>query len=182
MKRIAAIACISIAALPLTSFAGAEGVVCPFSHFVRAGGTEMRTSTLGFRNTDLVNPATIERITIRNTFGQIVHDSGPAIGVPHPVSAVLGGLDITTVQPGAAPFLLSNDFWGLDNVPGPTGPNQGFNMSVTVEISKKGKAELLVVGSRQRSRDRFVDPDNNAVFEGAERSSNSVACVSVKPQ
>lgn len=178
MKHIAAVAFASLAVLPLSSLAGVSTTQCPFSHFQRLGGTEIRTSTLGFRNADLENPATIERITIRNAFGQIVHDSGPATGTPHPPSGAFGGLDVTVVPPGANLFLVSNDLWGLENVPGAAGPSQGFSMSVWVQVRKEGKPDLLVVGSRQRSRDRIIGP-TGIPAEGAERSTNIVHCARV---
>jgi hypothetical protein len=175
MKHIVAVAFASLAVLPLSSYARVTTTHCPFSHFQRLGGTEIRTSTLGFRNIDLANAATIERITIRNAFGQIVHESGPATGIPHPLSGAFGGLDITVIPPGATLFLLSNDLWGLENVPGTAGPAQGFSMSVRVQVRKEGKADLLVVGSRQRSRDRIIGP-TGIPSEGAERSTNIVHC------
>jgi hypothetical protein len=38
---------------------------------------------LSVRNVHPTASATVERITIRNVFGDLVHDSGPEIGVPH---------------------------------------------------------------------------------------------------
>lgn len=179
MKRIAAVSFAALALLPLPALAGTEALTCNASHFVAAGGAEMRTTVIGFRNADLENPATIERLAIRNAHGTIVHDSGPATGTPHPLSrAFPGGLDFTTVPPGATYFLTTNDLWGLFDVPGSAGPSQGFSMSVTVQYSKGGKADLLVVGTRLRGRDRVVSPEG-FVSERQEHSSTPGSCVGV---
>ena len=178
MKHFGAVAFASLAVLPLSSLAGVNTTHCPFSHFQRVGGTEIRTSTLGFRNADLANAATIERITMRNAFGQIVQDSSPATGTPHPPSGPFGGVDVTVIPPGANLFLVSNDLWGLENVPGAAGPAQGFSMSVRVQVRKEGKADLLVVSSRQRTRDRVIGP-SGIPSEGAERATNIVHCAPV---
>ena len=176
MKRFAALAFVSLAAVPSYSLAGVQAVSCPGTHFVRDGGREMRSTVIGLRNTDLENPATIERLTIRNAFGQIVHDSGPATVTPHPINfSFPDGLDITVVPPGASYFLATSNIWGLNSIPG--GDAQGFTMSITVESSKEGKPDLLKVGTRLRSRERFDAP----LREGAERSSNTGTCAEVKP-
>lgn len=180
MKRFAALAFLSLAAVPSYALAGVQAVSCPGTHFVRVGGTEMRSTVIGLRNTDLENAATIERLTIRNAFGQIVHDSGPATSTPHPFNnAFPGGLNITVVPPGATYFLATSDIWGLNGIPGSGGNSQGFTLSITVESSKDGKADLLRVGTRLRSRERIETAAG--VFEGAERSSNTGTCAEVKP-
>lgn len=177
MKRFAALAFISLAAVPSYSLAGAQAVNCPGTHFVRDGGNEMRSTVISFRNMDLENAATIERLTVRNAFGEIVHDSGPATVAPHPFNnSFPGGLDITVVPPGGNYFLATSDIWGLNSVPGSGGNSQGFTMSITVESSKEGKADLLRVGTRLRSRTRLLTP----LSEGAERSSNTGTCVEIK--
>lgn len=181
MKGIAALSFSALALLPLSSLARNEALTCSASHFVAAGGAEMRSTVVGFRNADLANPATIERLTIRNAHGQIVHDSGPATGTPHPLSLSFpGGLDITTVPPGATYFITTRDLWGLFEVPGSAGPSQGFSMSVTVEYSKPGKAELLSVSTRVRGRERLTSPEG-LVSERMEHSSTPGTCVGVKP-
>lgn len=176
MKRMVASALVSLAVLPAYSLAGVQVVSCPFSHFVRDQGREMRTSVLAFRNMDLQNWATIQRITVRNAFGNIIHDSGPH---QHPLSSAFGGLDITQIPPGASLFLLSSDFWGLFNVPGGP-PSQGFLMTVTVEVAKEGNASLLAVGSARRSRERITNEDTFLVSEGADRSGQFANCTNLK--
>jgi len=180
MKRIAALAFLGLAAIPSLCLAGGSAVACPGAHFVRVGGTEMRSAVISFRNMDLENAATIERITVRNVSGQVVHDSGPATGTPHPPNnSFPGGLDITVVPPGGGYFLATSDIWGFDSIPGVGGNSQGFILSIAVESSKEGRPDLLKVGTRLRSRDRFVTPTGFA--EGAERSSNTGTCAEVKP-
>lgn len=181
MKRIVASALFSLAVVPAYSFAKVEAVNCPGTHFVRAGGTEIRSTVISFRNTDLANPATVERITIRNAFGQVIHDSGPATSTPHPFNnAYTGdGRDITLVPPGATYFLVTSDIWGLNNIfPGTA--NQGFTLQITVQTSKQGKADLLVVGTRQRGRERVPTPTDFA--EGMEHSSHAGTCIAVRPE
>lgn len=181
MNTIAAVSFAALALAPLAAFAKTEAVTCSASHFVSAGGAEMQSTVIGFRNADLENPATIERLTIRNAHGTIIHDSGPATGTPHPVNnAFPGGLNITTVPPGATYFLITRDIWGLFDVPGSAGPSQGFSMSVTIEWSKAGKAELLSVGTRTRGRERLVSPDG-FVSERMEHTSTVRPCVGVRP-
>lgn len=181
MKRIAAVAFAALAAVPLSAFARNEALTCAGVHFVRAGGTEMRSTVVGFRNADLENAATIQRLTIRNFFGQVVHDSGPATGTPLPLNGAFpGGFDVTVVPPGASYFLATSDIWGLNPIPGTGGNNQGFNLAITVEFSKAGKGELLMVGTRPRSRERFVSPEGVA-SEGRELATNTGNCVGVRP-
>jgi len=81
MKRVAAFC---LALVPAYSFAAGGTVVCGAVHFIRAQGTELRNTVINLRNLDLVNPTTVERITIRNTPGDVVHDSGPATNEDHP--------------------------------------------------------------------------------------------------
>ena len=177
MRRFATLAFISLAVAPSYSLAGVEAVACPGAHFVRDGGREMRSTVIAFRNADLENAATIERITIRNVFGHIVHDSGPATGRPHPLNnSFPGGLDITLVPAGGNYFLATGDIWGLNSIPDADG-SQGFVLSIVVQFSKEGKPDLLKVGTRLRSRERFDAP----LREGAERSSNTGTCADVKP-
>jgi hypothetical protein len=149
---------------------------CNVAHFVRAGGTEMRSASIAVRNNDLSNPATIERITIRNVFGAVVHDSGPAAGVLIPLNTDFAvPLDITTVPSGASYYLRTNHIWGNNSLPAADGGNEaGQAMTAVVQVSKEGKEDLLVVRTRPRSRERIITPAGAS--EGAERSSDSGAC------
>jgi hypothetical protein len=183
MKAAIALCLSTICLFPAYSFAGNAAVACPAGHAFLAGNAEFRTTGISFRNLDLVNTTTIERITIRNVFGQIVHDSGPAIGVQHPLNTDFPveyptGLDITVVPPGAAYYLMTNQIWGVASVPGSSN-SQGFTLTVTVEYSKDGKTDLLLVGSRVRSRDVVVNP-NGTLSQRGERGSDSSPCTKLK--
>lgn len=151
--------------------------LCGAAHHLRVGGTEIRSTAINFRNIDLENPAVIERITIRNTHGAIVHDSGPAAGVPHPLNTDYAApLDITVVPPGGSYYLRTGHIWGNNALPITAGSGEaGQSMSAVVEVSKEGKKKLFSVGTRARARDRVVSPTGVA-SEGAERSSNSGDC------
>ena len=153
-----------------------QTLACNVVHFVRAGGTEMRSAAILVRNYDLSNSATIERITIRNVSGAVVHDSGPAAGVLIPLNTDFAvPLDITIVPPGASYYLRTNHIWGNNSLPAADGGNEaGQAMSAVVQVSKEDKEDLLVVRTRPRSRERsLVAP---AFPEGAERSSDSGPC------
>lgn len=183
MKCLPAVALLMFTSLPLHGLADSvQAVTCSGAHFVRAGGTELRSTGIVFRNADVANAVTIERLTIRSAYGQVIHDSGPAIGVPHPVNPdfsvdLAGGLDITVVPPGANYFLGTTHIWGVNNIPG--GLSQGFLLAVTVEASKAGRPELFAVETRVRSRELVAGPAG--LVERAERSSDSGSCTSVKP-
>src|SRR5207249_1123147 len=85
---------------------------------------------------------------------EVVHDSGPAIGVPHPLNRdIVPPQDITTVPPGASYYLGTNHIWGNNSVAGPGGNQQGFSMSVDVEYSGDPKTNLRVT-STLRVRER----------------------------
>src|SRR2546422_11168014 len=84
-------------------------VGCGAIHVLRNSDSEILTGTISVRNIDLANAVTIERLTYRNFFGDVVHDSGPAIGVPHPLNAdFTPPQDITVVPPGATYYLSTN--------------------------------------------------------------------------
>ncbi|HKQ30028.1 MAG TPA: hypothetical protein VJS66_01975 [Burkholderiales bacterium] len=150
--------------------------VCGAAHHVRQGGAEMISTALNFRNGDLVNPMTIDRITIRNVFGVVVHDSGPAAGVPHPLNTDFAvPLDITVTPPGASYYLRTGMIWGNFGLPVASGNNEaGQAMSVTIQVSKEGKKELMLIGGNVRARERITLP--TAVNEGAEHSRNGITC------
>ena len=165
----------SLALLPASGFAADGGVVCGAVHFIRAQGTELRNTVISLRNLDLVNTALIERITVRNAFGDVVHDSGPATSQPHPLNTdFAGGLDITSVPPGASYYIATNHIWPAGEIPPRDGvalAETGQNMAVTVQFSKEGKADLLQVSSISRTRERFGT--------GAERARDGGACTQV---
>src|SRR6266705_2165396 len=91
-------------ATPAAAAAKSGRIVCGAVHTPRYFGTEMLDTTIGFRNANPDSSVTISRLTIRNSFGDVVHDSGPATLVPHPVNADYpGGLDLTTTHICALP-------------------------------------------------------------------------------
>src|SRR5262245_61782762 len=158
MKHLAAACLFSVAFVPVDSIAKDGAVVCSGVHFVRVGGTELRSTTIGFRNLDLVNPTTIERLTIRNSLGEVVHDSGPATGQPLPLRSACpedfpAGFDITVVPPGANYGFQTNDIWGGNNIPLSPGrlSNYGQDLSFRIEFSKRGKLDLFMIGGATRA-------------------------------
>jgi hypothetical protein len=170
MKRVAALCLSSLALVPAYSFAADGTVVCNTVHFVRFQGAELRSTAIDLRNVDLVHPTTVERITIRNAFGDVVHDSGPATAREHPRNAdFTPALDITVVPPGASYYLTTNHIWGNNGIPDV--PQTGQSMSATVQFSKEGKAALFVVGGNNRTRE-FPN--------GAEKSRDDSQCTRVR--
>jgi hypothetical protein len=186
---------VALLSIPTATWAGTVRMRCPVSHFKRAGGEEMRSASIRFNNGDPVNAATIERLTIYDFFGIVVHDSGPAIDVPHPLNTDIRtseepeGWDITTVPPNATYYIRTNHIrakdgtlWDNDSIPdlgdGYPRNTRGNLMSVVVEFSKRGKRDIFVVSTRPRSRQREVlITDSGPVFlERAERSSDTGTC------
>jgi len=161
-------------------------VRCGISHFVRNNGTEIRSAVVIFNNGDLVNPTTIERITIFDLFGNVVHDSGPAIGVPHPLNTdFTPPVDITVVPPGAVFYLSTNLIvtggiaWDANPIPFPNGNDRGQAMGVVVQFSKEGDPKLFQVHGRARSRQR-VQISPGFVTQGTELSSNLLFCFRIQ--
>ncbi len=171
---------------PGAAWAHTERLRCGIAHFVRFGGAEMRTGVVVFDNGDLENPATIERFTILDFFGNVVHDSGPAIGVPHPLNTDFASpVDITVVPPGATYYLLTSHIWDTNPIPfDPTNPTlngneRGQALAAVVEVSKEGKPGLFLVHGRNRSRQR-LQPSPGVFTQGGELSSNIIQCFPVK--
>jgi len=182
MKPVAALCLSSLVLLPAYSFAASGTVVCGAVHFIRAAGTELRNTVINLRNLDLVNPTTVLRITIRNTPGDVVHDSGPATHQDHPLNTDFAtdlspGLNITVVPPGASYYIGTNHIWPAGVIPPQDGVDRfltGQAMSATVQFSKEGKADLFVVGAVSRTRERAAP--------GAERARDSSQCTKVKSE
>jgi len=143
---------------------------------VRNAGAELHSAAISVRNPDTAHAASIERLTIRNGYGDIVHDSGPAAGVAHPLNTdFTPPLDITVVPPGASYYLQTRHIWGLDGLPPSAGGAQaGFLMSATLEIAKANRKVPVFVGRRDTVRER---PASAPPVEGPERSSSAIACV-----
>jgi hypothetical protein len=176
MKRLQGLAVAGAMLFPLIGFARGETTEttrCYAAHFVRTNPAinlnELRLTVVYFNNGDLENAATIERLTVRDAFGTVLHDSGPKIGVPHPLNTVLTPpLDFTTVPPGATYTFATTNLWS-GNVPG--GLTAGSALSITVEVSKAGKQRLLVVHARESSREL-----TSIGAHGAERSADGARC------
>jgi hypothetical protein len=180
MKRMMLILLAGLVMAPSAAWAKTRAETCVVPHFVRNGGNELRSAVIIFTNADPRHTATIERFTIRNLFGDVVHDSGPAIGVPLPLNTDLSPpLDVTEVPPGATYYLHTRFVWGLDSIPGPGGNGQGFTMAATVEWSKKGDSDLFKISVRPRSRVR-VQLSDGSFREREETSSNDSLCFEVK--
>jgi len=181
--KLTAVAVLLLA--PVLAFAApikTQTLVCGGAHHIRNGGAEMVSTAYNFRNADLVNPMTVERVTIRNVFGVVVHDSGPAAGVPHPLNTDFAvPLDITVVPPGGAYYLRTGMIWGVFGLPVASGNNEaGQSMTATIQVSKVGKKELAIVGANTRARERITLP-TGVVNEGAERSRTSISCEVLGP-
>lgn len=169
---------LALAFLAFPTWAGADTARCAVSHFVRVGGTEIRSTSISLRNFDPTHAATIERITIYDFFGRKVHES---VAPAHPINTdIPGGVDITVVPPNANYYLRTNHIWGNNSIPdlgdGFDGNARGFNMTAVVEFSKPGNPKLFAVGTNTRARDRFANPPPGPVFEGAERAFSTGAC------
>jgi hypothetical protein len=176
MKRVTTLCLSGFMLLPASSVAGEGAVVCGAVHFIRAAGTELRNTVISLRNLDLVYPATVERITIRNALGDVVHDSGPATHQPHPLNTdFAGGLNITHVPPGASYYIATNHIWPGGEIPPRDGvplAETGQNLAATVRFSKEGAPKLFEVTAISRTRER--------ASPGAERARDGHPCTEVK--
>jgi len=167
--------------LPTAVWAKTVKTRCSSAHSVRLNGMELRSTSVIFNNGDLDNSTTIQRLTIRDFFGNVVHDSGPALGVLHPLNTDFDpDVDITVIPPGATFYIRTNHIWGNNPIPIALGGNSvGQSMSVTVEASKEGNPNLFVVGVRPRSRERIFDVSTGNFAEGKEASTNDGICFKV---
>lgn len=182
MRHVAMLLLVGVLFVPQAAWAAKGKVRCGLHHFVRVNGTEIRAGSIRLSNGDLVNSVTIERLTIYDFFGDVVHDSGPAIGVPHPLNTdTTLPTDITVVPPGANYFIRTNHIWGNNPIPdtgGKVGNQRGQLMGIVVEFSKSGQRKLFNVASAPRTRQRFFD---GQIFrEGAETTLDSEPCFDVR--
>ena len=182
MQRVFLLFLVGLFLVPVAADAATGKFMCPFAHFIRFGGTETREAIYIFLNGSEKDPVTIERLTIRNAFGVVVHDSGPATPDPHPpnTSFVPPG-DITVIAPLGGDFIKTTTIWGRNPIPDPSGNpdnQQGFSGSAVVEFSTAGKAAVksFRVMVNRRIRERFTDPDGNFLGEGEERVSTRTYC------
>ena len=176
--------------VPTSSWAFTGKVRCTVSHFVRNLGADLRSAAVIFNNGDPIHPATIQRLTFWDFFGVVVHDSGPAIGVSHPLNndfpmtfpstVPVGAVDITVVPPLATYYLRTNHIWDNGSIGGTSiGNERGQAMSVVVEFSKEEDPKLFKVHVRARFR-QLVALMGGGFREGPELSSNDSLCFEVK--
>lgn len=170
MKPTVALCFSSLMLVSAHSVAAGGTFVCGGVHFIRAAGTEARSTVISLRNLNLATAATVERITVRNAYGDVVHDSGPAAGTLHPANTDFSpALDITVVPPGASYYLATSHIWPLGELPD---PQTGQNLAVSVQFSTVDNPALFVVEANTRTRD--TAPPR------AERSRDSSVCTRLK--
>ncbi len=170
---------VALLSIPTATWAGTVRMRCHVQHYARFGGLELHSTSIRFNNGDSVNAATIERLTIYDFFGIVVHDSGPKTSVTHPSNTDFNPeVDITTVPPNANYYIRTNHIWGNDSIPdlsdGISGNQRGQLMSVVVEFSKRGKSSLFVVETGPRARGRINSSPQ------AETSANTERCFRVR--
>ena len=146
---------------------------CAIAHFFRNVGAEMVFTIIEFNNGDLTGTVRIDRITIRNSFGDVVWDSGPAIGVSHPLNTdYTPPLDITSVPNGATYYLPTTAIWGLFAV---NTNQEGFHMSVTVQWSTLGSTSKFKIMAERTARVR-IDNGNGTFSQRGETSRKNGQC------
>ena len=182
MKALKVLVLVAPLLLPAAAFADTETTRCYASHLVRGvSGDELLFTVIYFNNGDLEHPAVIERLTIRDDEGGVIHDSGPKTPTPHPLATgVVPPQDITTVPPGGVFPFSTTDIWGLNSIPLYQGRGNR-SLSVTVEVSKAGNPKLFMVHTRAIARQRFFLPTPPFGL-GAERAISDTACFSVRNQ
>ena len=179
------VALVGLFLVPVAADPAMGRFMCPNGHFIRAGGTETRETVYTFLNGSKIQPVTIERLTIRNAFGVVVHDSGPAIGVPHPLNTSFSPPeDITVVAPRQGVFIKTTQIWGLNPIPDLSGNpdnRQGFFGSAVVEFSAEGNdaVESFRVMAMRRIRERITRSDGS-LRQGAERTTTGNYCFRIE--
>lgn len=165
---------------PLVASAVTLNFECGATHYLRLAGTEIVSSTFSVRNADPANPATILRLTLRDGLGQVVHDSGPAVGTALPLNTDFpqtfpAGRDVTQVPPGGGVYLRTNHLFGNGSLPAAAGGNEaGQLMSATLVVAKEGNRQLLSVHTTQRMRVRATTAIG--ATEAETRASGTEAC------
>lgn len=172
----------ALALAPILASAATQTFQCGMNHYIRAGGSEIVTGTITVRNTDLTHTATIQRLTIRDGNGNVLHDSGPLTPLPLPLNTDFPntaplGKDITHVPPGGAVYLRSNHLWGNNGLPsGAAGNEAGQLMSASVVVTKEGQKSALAVHATQRLRTRAAGSTPGSFIETDTRASSTLAC------
>jgi|SRR3990172_1824407 len=192
MRPLKSLIVAGVLLLPAVAFADTVIFRCHAPHVVRGLGpsvpattspTELRFTLLFFSNGDLENAAVIRRLTWRDAFGTVRHDSGPnsPTGTPHPL---VFGVNITTVPPGGNFAFATTTLWGLAHPPFAPPPASGLGIflpagSMTVEVSTE-KPRHFLVHARETVRQRITDPVTAPVSFGEERSSQVARCFRVR--
>ena len=172
MKSTVALCFCTLMLVSAHGLAAGGTVVCGGVHFIRAAGTEARSTVISLRNLNLLTPAVVERITVRNAHGQVIHDSGPAAGTLHPANTDFSpALDITDVPPGASYYLATSHIWPSGELPAPDA-ELGQNLAVTVQFSTVDNPALFVVEANSRTRETAAPR--------AERARDSNQCTRLK--
>jgi hypothetical protein len=182
MKNIQLALAAAFLLAPAASYAD-QKFACAVFHWVRVpsvGSSEITLSAIVVRNLDLHHQLTIRRLTIRDGFGVVVHDSGPAVGTPLPLNRdFTPPLDITYVPPGASYYNHTVNIWGNNGVP-PTdslGRNPaGTHMTAIVQVSAQGSFLIRSTGVT-RERVPINTPNGVGFTEGEERSRSAADCV-----
>jgi len=189
MIRITMIALLLFAALRAASAEAASEkpwlASCGGFHFVRThfSPPEIYVTSIGVRNSNVEGTVTIERLIVRDTLGNVLSESEPAVGVAHPENTdyPVGSpaRDFTTVPAGQARYIRTLHFpWGLNAVPGPAGV--GNFLTIEVTLSTDGKRDLVTVTSSRSSRERQgAGTSTSPFFETAEHSRDSSTCIRV---
>ena len=138
MRRIVMFLLSGLLFVPTAAWAGTKKAECIAPHYI-VNDRQLRWTALVFSNSDLVNPTTIERITVRNIFGDVFSDTGPATPDPHPSGP--GGTDISVVPPGGARVFTTLSVFGPNNLS--TGRHTGIPTTIVVEWSKEGDPARL---------------------------------------
>jgi hypothetical protein len=150
---------------------------------VRTGVTpnEIYVTAWGVRNANADASVTVRCLVLRDTFGAVLWESEPALGMPHPANTDYPSdspaRDITTVPAGAARYIRTLHFpWTLNPVPAPAGA--GNLLTMEMDLSTEGDPDAVGVGASRTARERLGAP--GAFFEGAERVRDSTTCIRIK--
>lgn len=181
--RLVPAALAALALVPAIAAASPQSFHCGLSHYLRSGGTEIVGGVLAVRNADAANPAAILRLTIRDSDGNVVHDSGPQTGIPLPLNtdfpaAFPAGKDISRVAPGGSAYLRTGHLWGTGSLP--AGNEVGQALSATVVVAKEGPKGAINVSSTQRIRTRAAGSTPGSFVEVDTRAQSTLPCEPIR--
>ena len=173
MRRVGVFLLGGLLLAPTAAWAGEKTgkVSCVGVHVTPNLGAQIKFQFLGFTNHDLENPATIERITFRDSDGVVLYDQGPNADFPFGAPPSFGDLNVTPVPPGGHRVVNTITIFGFDAV--------GL-MLAEVEWSKEGDENLFLVRSLVIVAERISlggDPENFTV--GNQVATKGLPCVDV---